>query len=226
MWGGTLDGSDVSAPQTQRTLTDTSTAQLQVPSPPSGSVRSSLSFPVTVPVEYNETVARTSSNGWFDSAEYAGYCTTATTSSTHTHSDVSSFSILPRKKSDVAPDDSRTITHTQTVSEPTAYAFGVTPTPQPQPKSTGTAPHTLNLPRSISKPHYNVVIASSSVSMTPSIPSTSFCPTLWTTSLTFHPTQLTPKQVTKTDWRDLEPLKRLAALKSDWMDCILLECGH
>ena len=85
-------------------------------------------------------------------------------------------------------------------------------------------PLTLNLPLSISKPNYYVVIASSSVSMTPYIPSTSFCPTLWTTSLTFHPTPLAPKQVTKTDWGDLEPLKQLAALKSDWMGCILLDC--
>ena len=39
--------SDVSVSLTQRTLTDASTAQLQVSSPPPGGVQSSLSFPVT-----------------------------------------------------------------------------------------------------------------------------------------------------------------------------------
>ena len=78
-----MDGSDVSVPQTQRTLTDASTVQLQVHFPPPGSVRSSQSFPVTVPAEHTETAARTSSNGWFDSAGYAGYCTTSTTGSIH-----------------------------------------------------------------------------------------------------------------------------------------------
>ena len=54
VWGGTLEGCDVSVPQTQRTLTDASTAQLQVPSLPSGSVRSFLLFLVTVPAECTE----------------------------------------------------------------------------------------------------------------------------------------------------------------------------
>ena len=196
-----MTGSDVSVSLMQRTLTDASTAQLQVPSPPPGGVRSSLSFPVTTThslLGTQKPQPRTSSTGWFDVAEYASYYTTATTSSTHPQSDISSLSILPRKKSNFTPDGSRIITHTQTVSGPTAYAFGVTLTPQPQPMSTGAAPLTLNLPLSISKPDYNVVIAPSSVSMTPPIPSTSFCPTVWTTSLTFHPTPLAPKQVTKT----------------------------
>ena len=58
--------------------------------------------------------------------------------------------------------------------------------------------------------------------MAPSIPSTSFYPTVWTAPLTFHPTPLALKQVTKNDWGDLE----IAVLKNDWVDCILLECGH
>ena len=45
--GRILDGSDVSVSWTQRTLTDASTSQLQVRSPTPGSVRPSLSFPVT-----------------------------------------------------------------------------------------------------------------------------------------------------------------------------------
>ena len=79
------------------------------------------------------------------------------------------------------------------------------------------------LPLSISKPNYNVIIASSSVSVSLQPLSVS---NLWTTSLTFHPTPLAPEQVTKNDWGDFDPLKQIAALKGDWMDCILLECGH
>ena len=105
--------------------------------------------------------------------------------------------LLPPTLPDVFRLPSRTFTHTWTFTDPTAYVFGVTPTPQPQPMSTGAAPLTLNLPLSISRPNYNAAIASSSVFMTPSIPSTSFCPTLWTTSLAFHPTPLAPKQVTR-----------------------------
>ena len=52
--GWYLGRGDVSVPQTQRTLTDASTAQFQVPSPPSGSVRSFLLFLVTVPAECTE----------------------------------------------------------------------------------------------------------------------------------------------------------------------------
>ena len=48
--------------------------------------------------------------------------------------------------------------------------------------------------------------------------------TLWTTFLTFHPTPLAPEQVTKNDWGDFDPLKEIAALESDWINCILLEC--
>ena len=105
---------------------------------------------------------------------------------------------------------------------PSHMRFGVTPTPQAQPMSTSAAPLTLNLPLSISKPNYNVVIASLSVSMSlqPLL-----SPTLWTTFLTFHPTPLAPEQVTKDDLGDFDPLKLIVALKSDWMDGILLECG-
>ena len=53
---------------------------------------------------------------------------------------------------------------------PLHMRFGVTPTPRPQSMSTGAAPLTPNLPLSISKPNSNVVIPSSSVSMSPSIP--------------------------------------------------------
>ena len=107
--------------------------------------------------------------------------------------------------------------------------FGVTPTPtptptpQPQPMSTVAVPLTLNLPLPISKPNYNVVIAWSSVSMSLQPP---MSPTLWTTSLTFHSTPLAPEQDTKNTCGHFDPLKKIAALESDWMDCILLECGH
>ena len=44
--------------------------------------------------------------------------------------------------------------------------------------------------------------------------------------LAWNPTPLAPKQVTKNDWGEFDPLKQIAALKSGWMDCILLECGQ
>jgi len=53
---------------------------------------------------------------------------------------------------------------------PSHVRFGLTSAPQPQSISASTAPLTPNLPPPISKPNYNVLIPSSSVSMTPAIP--------------------------------------------------------
>ena len=135
VWGSVMAGSDVSVSLTQRTLTDASTSQLQVSSsPPPGSVRSSLSFPVTTTHSLLGT----------PKPQRAPLRPVGSTSlNTHHCHDKQHPSpiryILLNPPSQNERLRSRTITHTWTFPDPTAYAFGVTPTPQLQPMSTGAA---------------------------------------------------------------------------------------
>ena len=151
VWGGTLDGSDVSVSWMQRTLTNASTTQLQVPSPPLGSVLPS------------KTSACTSLTGWLNTPVMLPPPRQAAPFPPliypHSQSSANRATSPP-----MAPALSRTPVFTPIRSH---MRFGVTPTPQPQPTSTstGSAPLTPNLPFSISKPNY-VVIPSSSVSLT------------------------------------------------------------
>ena len=146
---------------------------------PPGSVRSSLSQSLPITPNLQPSI---SLNGWFDSAEYASYCTTSTTGTIHSPHRC----ILTRNPSSqnerLHPDGSRTITitHTLTFSDPVAYAFWSQTNTSTSADVDRCRPLPLNLPPSISKPNYNVVIASSSISMAVQPP---LSPTYWTTSL-------------------------------------------
>ena len=179
VWG-TLDGCDVSVPQTHSTLTDASTAQLQVLSPPSGSVRPSLSFPVTsLPStpKLQPAPLRTASSTLLNMPAIAPLQQTAPIPPpVYPH-----FQCFLAKRA-TSPHGSGTVTHTRTFSNPIVYAFwSHTNTSTPTDVDRSCLP-TLNPPLSISKPNYNIVIASSSVSIVYPV-----CPTLRITSLTFHP---------------------------------------
>ena len=181
--GRILDGSDVSVSLTQRTLTDASTSQLQVRSPTPGSVRPSLSFPVTAA---HSLLSRLKPRP--APLRPVGSILLNTQAIAPPPRQVGPIPppIYPHSQSSFANRATSSPMAPAFSPIPSHMRFGVTPTPQAQPMSMGAAPLTSNLPLSTSKPNYNVAFASSSVSMTPSIPSTS-CPTVWTTSLASHP---------------------------------------
>lgn len=233
VWGSILDGSDVSASRTQRTLTDASTAQLQVPSPPPGGVRSSLSFPMTATQSLPST----------PKPQPAPLRPIGSTP-------LNTPAIAPPPRhvapipTPVHPHPPSSLTKRATSPPispvPSHMRFGVTPVLQPRPMSTGAAPLTPNLPPPISKPNYNVVMPSSGVSMaipaipvqppsvqtfgqplSPSIPRPASQPMQpfvaqmngnimapsMPPSLAWDPTPLAPKKISKHDWGDFDPLK-------------------
>ena len=244
VWGSILDGSDVTVSRTQRTLTDAPTAQLQVPSPPPGSVRSSLSFPMTATQSLPSTPKpqpaplRPVGSTLLNTPAIAPPPRQAAPIPPPIYPYPPSSSTNRATSPPMAPALSPTPEYTPI---PSHMRFGVTPTPQPQPMSPGAAPLTPNLPFSISKPNYNVVIPSSSISMTPSIPTIPVQPPVQPFGqplpppiprpasqpmqplvarmngnimapstpppLAWSPTPLAPRQVTKNDWGDFDPLK-------------------
>jgi hypothetical protein len=176
VWGSILDGSDVSVSPSKGANTDTRIAHLQAPSPPLGSIRSSLSFPVTTTQSLPSTPKsqpaplRPIGSAAFNIPAIAPPPRQAAPISPPIHTVQPPVPTLPRKKSDFTPI-APTLSPTPALSPiPSHVRFGIPSTPQPQSISTSGAPLTSNLPPLISKPNYNVVIQSSSASMTPPIP--------------------------------------------------------
>lgn len=173
VWGSILDGNDVSASHTSGTISDTSTTKSQTPSPPPGSVRSSLSFPVTttqsLPSTPKQQPAPLRPIG-------STLLNTPTIAPPPRQAAPVPPPIQPQSQSSLAkratsPPMAPTLSPTPALSPiPSHVRFGSTSTPQPRPIPTSAAPLTPNLPAPISKPNYNVVIPSSGVSMTPSTP--------------------------------------------------------
>jgi SCY1-like protein 2 len=176
MWGSILDGNDVRASRTQGTITNTTIAQLQAPSPPPGNIRSSLSFPMTTTQSLPSTPK--SQPAPLRPGSIA-HNTPVAIAPPPRHAAPISPPIPPTQpqsqpslaKRATSPPMAPTLSPTPALSPiPSHVRFGLTSTPQPQPISTSAAPLTPQPPPPISKPNYNVVIPSSGVFMTPSIP--------------------------------------------------------
>ena len=206
MWGSILDGSDVSVSRAQRTLTDAPPISYSV----------TWKRPIvavvpgdyhTVPAGYTKTAAWTTWTTWFDSTEYAGYCTTPTTGSIYLPSDVSSFAILPRKKRLHPRWHLRYHPHPHFL-RPVAYAFwshtntsssaDVDRCWPPHTESTAVRRRSRN--QTITRYSHRRVFPWRHLA-----PLFLFCPTLWTTSLTFPP----PANLTTSQPHNLTTARRV-----------------
>jgi SCY1-like protein 2 len=194
VWGSILDGSDVSTSCMQEAITHTPNVQLQTPSPLPGSVRSSLSFPVTTTQSLPSTPK--SQPAPLRPVGSALPNTPAIAPPPRQAAPISP-PIQPLSHSSLAkratsPPLASTLSPALGLSPiPTHMRLGTTPTIQSPPISTNVAPITPYQPPQISKPNYHVVIPSSSAPMTPSIPAIPTQP-LQTVGQSLSPSVLRP----------------------------------